>query len=60
MGNVLNSSVTRVITRVTEEFSTFPIFFVALTDVKFDVQCQTTELVLSKLASNVLRLNLSP
>jgi len=31
MGNVLNSSVTHVI--------------VALTDVKFDAQCQTTELV---------------
>ena len=38
MENVLNSSVTRVI--------------VALTDAKFDVQCQTTELVSSKLASN--------
>ena len=40
MGNVLNFSVTREI--------------VALTDVKFDVQCQTTELVkYNKLASNV-------
>jgi len=38
MGNVLNSSVTRVI--------------VALIDAKVDVQCQTTELVWSKLASN--------